>query len=337
MRTTGKKFKRAYQLTVNPNFGAPPLNFSAEASDAQGEAKQNLQNVTIAHPLINPTNGNVSNGITAKFSVKKGISNTNNTATIELYNLNENTRKFLIQDIYNVQEKDRTVNLFAGYMGTDNRRQIFDLIFTGTLTQAGSRREGTEIITKLICEERGFRSSGAAAFVNTTISGGGTFKDILKVLLESIGFTTNNVIANKKTLEQLNNPAPPTTLIGNGRLLLRERFNRAGFISDNNFYILEENEGIKGVVPVITSETGLIGTPERQETLVRVRTIFEPRIRLGQVLSIKSDITPEFNGQYKVHNIEHSGVISPSQSGDLITTLELFIGTARTGSIVMID
>ena len=54
--------------------------------------------------------------------------------------------------------------------------------------------------------------------------------------------------------------------------------------------------------------------------------MFEPRIKLGEIIQIKSRIADVFDGQYKVWGISHSGVIGDAASGTLTTTLTLYTG-----------
>ena len=63
---------------------------------------------------------------------------------------------------------------------------------------------------------------------------------------------------------------------------------------------------------------------------------FEPRFILGQFVEIKSVITPQYNGAYKIVGINHQGVISPAEPGDLITTLQLYIGQETAGGFKII-
>jgi len=93
---------------------------------------------------------------------------------------------------------------------------------------------------------------------------------------------------------------------------------------------LKFNEVLGSVDPknifTINSNTGLLGSPIRNQTKIIVQTIFEPKIRLGTLINIESDTVKFVNGIYKVYSIEHSGVFSQTKEGKLITTIGLFIG-----------
>jgi len=85
------KFGRAYEFSIIPNRGGAPINL------IQGVDTTAYQNnvYVVSHPVAR--NGTISNGITIKFTIQKGFQ-VNNEATIELFNLNKNTRAYLEQD-----------------------------------------------------------------------------------------------------------------------------------------------------------------------------------------------------------------------------------------------
>jgi hypothetical protein len=80
-----------------------------------------------------------------------------------------------------------------------------------------------------------------------------------------------------------------------------------------------------GGIPLITSDTGLLGTPRKLGALVEVDMIFEPRIAVNQYVELQSEET-YFSGQYAVLGINHHGTISGALCGDAITTLSLWSG-----------
>ena len=58
--------------------------------------------------------------------------------------------------------------------------------------------------------------------------------------------------------------------------------------------------------------------------------MFEPTIKLANMVKLKSESASGFNGNYKVMSVSHKGVLSITKAGKLITTLKLWSG----GSIV---
>ena len=331
----GSRFNRTYELTINPNTGQPPINlFADDLASTLSLNQYQSQSLIISHPYVR--GGVMTNGLGIKFRVERGLGYTNNTANIEIFNLNTTARRFLTQDLYNLPLKDRIVNLFAGYLGQNRQKKIFNQLFTGHLMEGGSVRVETDIITKLCCQEGGYFLNAPSALVNQAFGMGVTGNDILRTLLQAIGLNINALICSPETKKELANVQQPQTLIGNAYSLLTKQYGQTFFVDNGTPTLLKFGEVITGIVPILTSSTGLIGTPLRQETKIIVKTMFEPRIILGQILEIQSDSTPEYNGQYKVVGIFHEGTISPSQNAELITTIQLFIGTQSLGAFKLI-
>ena len=86
-------------------------------------------------------------------------------------------------------------------------------------------------------------------------------------------------------------------------------------------------------VPLITTKSGLIGTPRRQGNILDITLMFEPRIQIQQLIEVKSSINPIWDGQYKVIGLKHQGTISGAVGGDLTTNLQLYIGDKVNGEL----
>jgi hypothetical protein len=103
-----------------------------------------------------------------------------------------------------------------------------------------------------------------------------------------------------------------------------------GLVGNNAFFIdlglanvLLNNEAIEGTLTTLNSNTGLLGTPMLESTMLYQELVFEPRIIAGQSIVLNSPLTV-YNGKWKVQSIKHSGVISGSIGGGAITVLGLF-------------
>ena len=118
---------------------------------------------------------------------------------------------------------------------------------------------------------------------------------------------------------------------GNAFAVIQKYSNGSAFIDNNEIKVLETYDAIEGYVPLINDESGLLGVPEHEDALLRIKMIFEPRIILGQIIEINSRIMPMFNGQYKVYGIKHEGTISDAIAGEATTTLEMLVGSQYYG------
>lgn len=254
----------------------------------------------------------ITSPLTIKFNVQRMPFAGRCTASIDIYNLDKDTRSQLFLDWYDF-ENIRQVTLEAGY---ENGK--FDLIYKGRIRICTTRKEYTDNITHI-----------------DAISGLGVLDSMLSTSLkegESLRNTAGEIISDMPGIQPGEISLPeftfkrPVALIGNAISVLKTYTKDNVAIDLDKVIVIDEDEVIDGDVRVIDDETGLLGTPERQQTSLVVNCIFEPRIKVGQGLEIKSSIAPEFDGQYKVWGVCHNGTIGATQGGKCVTTITLWTG-----------
>jgi hypothetical protein len=106
---------------------------------------------------------------------------------------------------------------------------------------------------------------------------------------------------------------------------LQKVTNNQTFIDNGNVFCLFENDVFNSDLTVINSETGLLGTPKKQDRMIIVEILFEPRLNIGQQVSLQSSSLTQFNGNYKVVGIEHHGTISAAVGGECKTIVSLLL------------
>jgi hypothetical protein len=253
---------------------------------------------------------------TINFDILKNISGSScNQMTIQIYGLSKTIRNKIYHDIFDTQTY-RKIILKAGY-----QNQLSE-IFTGNIREAYSRREGSEIITYITAFD------GDYAMYNSWSS-----------------FSMNNDVSKEKVFEKLANDLKSKNIqkgiVGDlsGSLtergaiydektfsLLKEGFNNEIFIDSETLNKLSQNEVFENVYLLeITSDNGLLATPRKQQNKLEIEMMFEPNIKIGQLISISSQINKEFDGEYKVIGFRSGGVISGTQESRVKTTLELYI------------
>lgn len=253
---------------------------------------------------------------TLKFQITSGINSSDmSQGTFQLYNLSETVRAKLWKDNFN-QTKYITMYVYAGY-GID-----MPLIFRGDVTQCYSYRESgaVDFITDIQSNDGTYVMLYGVS--NRTFSAGTDLPNIIQTLLEEVPIYKAGYITNKaKPLSK------DRTFIGKTLDLLgREYGDFDIYIDKGELNVLAENEVVPGYLPVITAESGLLGSPRRAEQFLIVNTIFEPRIVLGQAVEVLSDSLQLVNQTYKVMSVAHQGIISPVESGALTTTITLNLG-----------
>jgi len=254
----------------------------------------------------------ITSPLTIKFNVQRMPFAGRCTASIDIYNLDQDTRSKLFLDWYDF-ENIRQVTLEAGY---ENGK--FDLIYKGRVRICTTKKAYTDNVTHI-----------------EAISGLGVLDSMLHTSLnegESLVDTAGMIIGEMPGVQPGEVSLPdfsfkrPVALIGNALSVLKTYTKDNVAIDLDKVIVIDEDEVIDGDVRVIDDETGLLGTPERQQTSLVVNCVFEPRIKVGQGLEIRSSIAPEFDGQYKVWGVTHNGTIGATQGGQCVTTITLWTG-----------
>ena len=254
----------------------------------------------------------ITSPITLRFNVQRMPFAGSCQATFDVYNLSPSTRKELFLDYYDF-ENIREIRLEAGY---ENER--YDLIYRGRIMISKPQKTRTDVIMHI---EAISGLSILDSMLHLTVKEGETLQDVSgRIIKEIPGVQQGEISLPDYTFTK------PVSLIGNGLALLKKYTKDNVFVDLDTIVIIDKDEVIEGDVRVIDDETGLLGVPERERTSITVRCVFEPRIKVGQGLEIKSKIADEFNGQYKVWGVSHSGIIGGTQGGECITTIQLWTG-----------
>lgn len=256
--------------------------------------------------------------LTLSFRISRNTNASANTARITVLNLSEDTRLKIYKDKYDTKIY-KGIELRAGY-GEDVR--TLPLIFKGNIKQAYSHRNGVDYQTDIEAYDGGF------AFLNgyteRTFAEGTSDFQILGALIKDLPAVNKGVIGSfPGSLPRGNSMSGSTTALINQ--VCKDNF----FVDNEKAYCLQENECFMGNVTEINSNTGLMGSPLREENLLTFTMMFEPRLQIGQYVHLTSTTEKLFNGDYKVIGVEHNGTISDAQSGTCTTKVSLFYGTEK--------
>jgi len=280
--------------------------------------KENLQDPTKREAI------EIKTPLTVEFDIVRNTASTLNSATFKIYNLSETNRSQIFQEKFAIKSiiNRKKIIFNAGYGTDDNNDNNLSLAFIGDILEAYSYRKGSDVITYINALDGGFAAYNSV--ISQSITKNTTYKNILDLLINSLKGIKKGIIG-----ETLGEPKTPSPLNGNVFSLLNNNYKNEVFIDLEKINKLKINEYIKslnGKVLLINSETGLLGTPQRQGAVLVVEILFEPQIIVGQLVEIKSLYNPKYNGQYKVIGIKHNGVISGAVGGTCKTTLQLYIG-----------
>lgn len=210
-----------------------------------------------------------------RFQVLAADSETPNTAVIRIYNLADVTVRKM------TAEYTRVI-LQAGYDAA------FGVIFDGTIKQY---RVGKENTTDKYLDILAADADLAYNFgvVNATLAAGTTPVDRAKATAEAMGLSIGQIDA--KILETSGIIPQPRgkVLWGMGRAHMRniaDTLRATWNINGGKVNITGLQGYLPGEAVVLSAATGMIGIPEQTDQGVKVRTLLNPRLRLGGLVQI---------------------------------------------------
>lgn len=250
---------------------------------------------------------------TIKFQIDKSVTTTNASASIQIYNLARRTRDQIRKndtDYWDI----RKVILLAGY-GSN-----LSTVFVGTIDRAFSQRTGVDMITTINATDCGFGTSTSECDLN--ISVGDSLPDVLKKIVKDSLVGVNIGVVSKK-LKTPNGKKRGNSYVGDGPKILKELSGYGLFYDNGTANFLTTYECVQGTIKVLNSDQGLLNTPMVENNIVTFDMIFEPRLKIGQLLELSSRTETLFNGFCKVYGYSHDVEISSAECGDAISSIRV--------------
>lgn len=242
-----------------------------------------------------------------EFEVTKSLRGFPNQAKIKIYNPSPDTESTL-------RNNDVLLTLNAGY------ENAVDLLFTGQLRNVTQERQGVDRIITVFAADG--RKDWETSFYNKTLSDKITIKQTIEELAATFVSTATGVLLG---LEAKADKLRGQTLSGKTSDLLdqlAEDYDFEWSIQDGSFVTVPITEAIdKNDIIVLTSNTGMIGTPTITREGVTVKALLNPRITPNRLIQIKSEGTivslgnlffenvrsTTADGIYKVYELIHKG------------------------------
>ncbi len=253
--------------------------------------------VVITTKLGGPLN---ISGLKIVFSIKKTLSTFSNSARVNIYNLSKRAfDKIAVED-------DLILN--AGY--TDGAGE--KLLFKGDIQKISRVNTGTDIVTKLQCDDGGLKLReirGQRSYGN----GVGVLQ-IIGEILDAFSFPPRQhaPFTDAKYLHGL-------SLVGSAREWLSKLTDRIGVewsIQNGEAQLLLKG-GVNLTPPISVSElNGMLGSPDslddtrgelslnKRDSGWRVRSLVNPEIEPGGRLNITSN---DVNGLFRIEEVDHFG------------------------------
>lgn len=252
----------------------------------------------------------VTNPVSIQFQVSKALFQSTNTATITIYNLDGSTRESIYQDrLIFETNKRKMLTLEAGYGET------LTMVCLGYIQQCYSERVGTDFVTTIEVLDPDILSE----YTSVTFEAGTSFEEAYKYLASQLPSLQIGELGQLKGEFKT-----PVVFDGNAFVAINKLTGGHTFIDNGVINTLNDNETLSNYdAYLIASETGLLGTPKRYDAVLEINMLFEPTIRIGQMVEIQSETQSRFNGQYKVLGYTHQCTISEAECGTRTTSLQL--------------
>lgn len=306
---------RNYRLLIQ-NY---PKVTPALAGNAASSSVANTQPTELPQTAIQ-----IDFPFTIDFDIHRFIGSANNEMSLRIYNLAEKTRYAIAKDPYNNQWIQKgghynQIQLQAGY------GKNLSMIFVGEILEAYSERIGADIITHVRAVTGAYGRYNT--YINQTFAAGTSNQDIVNSIIQELVLRGD---MQKGAITPIDGVAQTGFVGGGDAFNILSQFGPV-FVDLNKINILQMDQVISAIggakdILLINADSGLLGTPLRKQSMIEVKVMFEPTVKLGQLVEVQSTTDKRFNGQYKVYGIEHKGVISGAINGPLTTTLQLFLG-----------
>ena len=243
------------------------------------------------------------------FDISKSTNNKNktNSASIEVYNLSEETLKVL--------DTDYPAAVFeAGYLDTDGHKRLF----AGQVTNVGTRKSGTDIITQITMGS-GYTTLNHQ-ILSELVPPGTDVNKVFEKIRVALGadrgvynITTN---LNNEIISGYPLSGTPKEMLDE----ISEKFQLDWQLDDGVLYIHNNDRPATEqyqLAYVISPFTGLIERPYRvsgdrrrstkdkaKKPGVQMRILLNPEITAGSIIQIEEGL---LKGWYKVDSIRHYG------------------------------
>lgn len=230
------------------------------------------------------------------FQVKKTLKPDPNTAGIKVWNMSEETRKYL-------ESKERIdVTLEAGYAG-----EMLQLYF-GQIRTVGSTYDGPDVVTEMATGDS--EKEIAAARIHVPVGPKSNPGQVLELLVDSFGISRGNAsLVGDALLARGRALFPrPTAFSGASARELQAFCHSAGLewsIQDGKFQILEKGQSNQEKATILSAESGLIGSPKIDgKGKLECTALIQPGLNPGYRVVVSGR---SIKGAFRVEETEYTG------------------------------
>jgi hypothetical protein len=251
--------------------------------------------------VVNPEDTVPIGQIRIVFTVTKGVSSTQNSANIKIYNLKESHRNAIGEELDDL-------TLEAGYIPPGKTKGNVGIIFKGQVRDVEHKRDGNDIITEISCGD-GDKALRTAT-ISKTLKSGSTVKEAVDEIakaLEKQGVKKGEIKLPEGDLKF----KKPYSMCGSCKRELDTLSRGKDFNWSIQNGVLETTpgNGYIGGVTLLTPKTGLLAGVTITDNGVKVKALLNPEIRPNRRVKIESQEL-EMNaegGEYRVSEATYNG------------------------------
>ncbi len=269
--------------------------------------------------------------LTVEFQISRVALSEAGHANFKLYNVPTSITESILKDYFNGQDV-RGMVFNAGYVG-----QSLPRVFNGQLMNLNvSRASGaTDNIIDMEVLDTGWDRDYAMCLKDGNplppFPAGTSVAEKVIALAALMPNVNPNIVIGQSFF--LDKSTRPDTYSGLVWPVICELTGNKAFIDSGTLYVLGDYDVAPTSDVFVLDDTVILGSPRRSRTVLELKIIFEPSIKNGMCVTVNSDIAGEYNGNWKVYQVEHNGTISPAVDSGLVTTLTLWKGSGVSPSL----
>ena len=236
-------------------------------------------------------------GLRVGFKITRDNQPTPNNVEVVIYNLSKESRA-------RFEEKGARILLLAGY--GDDLAQIA----SADIRTAQSLRNGVDWVTKIEAGdgERALRF----ARVNESWAPGTPTSAVIAKAVQALQMDPGNALQKAKQIAgEFSSGYAQNARASDELTQLLEPNGFEWSVQDGRIEVLKKDETLPDVGPLLSPDTGLIGTPEMgtpakpgAKAVLKVRSLLQPRVRPGQRFTLESDSR---KGAFRAQKVVHTG------------------------------
>lgn len=256
-------------------------------------------------------------GLRVSFKLEKSIESNPNTGTISIYNLSLDSRsKF--------EQNNAICSLDVGYESSMYQ------IFTGNITRAATKKEGSDFITEV--EVGDGDKALSEAKIDVSLPPGTTNKQVIDKLTASFkDIKSGGINSVKNVVSQVISFGTGLVITGSSKDVLDNITKTSDLewsVQDAELQIIEKDSATQETAISLSSSTGLIGSVGKIKSEsgkntpdggIEFSCLLQANLKCGRLVDINSE---SVKGLYRITKISHEG---DNLTGTWLSKCEAFI------------